>query len=84
MFSSKRNTDVTKCAYGLVTMHHCDSTISQHDDDLSHEEDVQCSRGGSEDQDVWNHLFKEGVCEEVYRSLGSVPPGWGTWSLVGL
>ena len=20
---------------------------------------------GSEDQDVWNHLFKEGVCEEV-------------------
>ena len=36
---------------------------------------------GSEDQDVWNHLFKEGVCEEVLPFIKIGPSRSGKWMM---
>ena len=63
MYSSKWNTDATK--FLLDTISPCNWRVQRHNTMMIAQMKRMFNGQGSEDQDVWNHLFKEGVCEEV-------------------
>ena len=80
MYSSKWNTDVTK--FQVDTISPCNWRVQRHNTMMiSQMKRTFNGQQGSEDQDVWNHLFKEGVCEEVLPFIKIGPSRSGKWMM---